>query len=103
MNAEDAEKYGIKDGDEVIVQSRRGLIQVSATISKIVKGQIFVPFHFGYWDIATGSAASAANELTFGMSYSSTLGDYVIDHITSRTMGPNLQTTHVQILRCLDH
>jgi ferredoxin-nitrate reductase len=66
LNAEDAEKYGIKDGDEVIVRSRRGAIQVPATISKIAKGQIFVPFHYGYWDKAKGSAASAANELTFG-------------------------------------
>jgi ferredoxin-nitrate reductase len=58
---------GISDGDEVVIKSRRGAIQIPAKISKIAKGQIFVPFHYGYWDRAKGSAAAAANELTFGI------------------------------------
>jgi predicted molibdopterin-dependent oxidoreductase YjgC len=66
LNAEDAENYGIKG----LIKIRRGAIQVPATISKIVKGQIFIPFHYGYWDKANGSTASAANELTFGTSKS---------------------------------
>jgi len=68
LDAEDAENYGIKDGDEVLIKSRRGAIQVPATISKIAKDQIFIPFYYGYWDKAKGSAASAANELAFGTS-----------------------------------
>jgi ferredoxin-nitrate reductase len=69
MNAEDAETHGIKDGDEAIIKSRRGAIQVPVKISKIAKGQIFVPFHYGYWDKEKGSRASAANELTFGKNW----------------------------------
>jgi ferredoxin-nitrate reductase len=48
LNAEDAENYGIKDGDEVLIKSQRGAIQVPATISKIAKDQIFIPFYYGY-------------------------------------------------------
>jgi ferredoxin-nitrate reductase len=70
LNTEDAENYGIKDGDEVLIESRSGALQVPATISKITKGQIFIPFHYGYWDKAKGSTASAANELAFGTSKS---------------------------------
>lgn len=66
LNAVDAEKLGIQDGDQVIVKSRRGVVQLPCMISKIAPGQTFIPFHFGYWDKAKGSAAQAANELTFG-------------------------------------
>ena len=66
MNVEDAEARGIGDGDEVVITSRRGAIQVPMKISKIAKGQVFVPFHYGYWDKGKGSRASAVNELTFG-------------------------------------
>lgn len=38
-------------------------------LTKIAKGQIFVPFHYGYFDKAKGSAAAAANELTFGKTF----------------------------------
>lgn len=66
MNEDDAAERGIKDGDQVVVKSRRGVIQVPVTIAKIARGQIFIPFHYGYWDKEKGTAASAANELTFG-------------------------------------
>lgn len=51
----------------LVIKSRRGAIQMPGTLSKIAKGQIFIPFHYGYWDKAKGTAASAANELTFGI------------------------------------
>jgi hypothetical protein len=59
------------DGDEVVIKNRRGAIQVPATVSKIANRQNFIPFYYGYWDKAEGSAASAANELTFGIYKSS--------------------------------
>lgn len=58
----DAEHYGIKDGEDVIVSSRRGKIQVPARVGEIEPGQVFIPFHYGYWDDA--EKARAANELT---------------------------------------
>jgi predicted molibdopterin-dependent oxidoreductase YjgC len=59
------------DGNEVVIKSQRGAIQVPATVSKIANRQIFIPFYYDYWDKADGSAASAANELTFGIYKSS--------------------------------
>lgn len=65
ISREDAEAAGIKDGEDVVVQSRRGQVELPAKISKIAKGQTFVPFHYGYWD-APDDRARAANELTQG-------------------------------------
>ncbi|RCW42018.1 formate dehydrogenase alpha subunit [Halanaerobium sp. MA284_MarDTE_T2] len=56
INAEDAEKMGIKNGDRVKIGSRRGEIETNAEIVETVQpGQIFMPFHF---------AESPANRLT---------------------------------------
>ncbi len=53
---EDAEKYGVQDGDAVKIRSRRGQIQAAVKVSpKAVVGTIFIPFHF---------AQAAANTLT---------------------------------------
>src|SRR5947209_2506977 len=71
MHADDARKYGIADGDMVLVESRRGKIVVPARIGDIgregkvhdlLPGHTFVPFHFGYWD--EPGRPRAANELT---------------------------------------
>jgi len=52
----DAGKYGLKDGQEVRVSSRRGEIKAKARLSgKAVDGTLFIPFHW---------AQAAANELT---------------------------------------
>jgi anaerobic selenocysteine-containing dehydrogenase len=58
----DASKLRIKDGDWVRVTSRRGSIEAQAAIGDIESGQVFLPFHFGYWD--NPGRARAANELT---------------------------------------
>ena len=67
VNAEDAKLLNIDDGEEVVVCSRRGKVQLKATIGRMSRGQTFIPFHFGYFD-ATDDKARAANELTMGKS-----------------------------------
>src|SRR3569832_2244296 len=58
----DAARLGIREGDTVVVESRRGRIEVPARIGDIATGQVFVPYHYGYWD--EPGRARAANELT---------------------------------------
>ena len=53
----------IQEGDMVLVTSRRGAIEIAASIGDIKPGQVFIPFHYGYWDSNDGRAR-AANELT---------------------------------------
>ncbi len=44
----DAERYGVADGEEVGLQSRRGAIRLEAKVTrKVAEGVVFVPFHFG--------------------------------------------------------
>jgi anaerobic selenocysteine-containing dehydrogenase len=62
ISAPDALRLGLSTGDWVRVESRRGSIKVRARIGDILPGEVFVPFHYGYWDQAEG--ARAANELT---------------------------------------
>jgi anaerobic selenocysteine-containing dehydrogenase len=65
ISPEDAATYGVADGEEVVVKSRRGAVQMPVYVGKIAKGQCFMPFHYGYWDASDGKAR-AANELTRG-------------------------------------
>lgn len=47
INVEDAEKLGIRDGDLVKLVSRRGELKVKAKVTEnILKGVVFMPFHF---------------------------------------------------------
>jgi formate dehydrogenase alpha subunit len=56
MHPADAEIHGIRDGDAVRVQSRRGEVILRATVTeKTSVGVVFIPFHF---------AEAAANLLT---------------------------------------
>jgi formate dehydrogenase alpha subunit len=56
LAAADAAKYGIADGDQVSLKTRRGKITAKAQIStKAVPGTVFLPFHF---------AEASANKLT---------------------------------------
>ena len=63
LSKEDAHKYNIGEGDQVLVESRRGKVQVGARVGLMAPGQVFIPFHFGYFDTQDGRAR-AANELT---------------------------------------
>jgi formate dehydrogenase alpha subunit len=56
ISPQDAEAYGIENGDLLRIASRRGEIEAKARLSgKAVKGTIFIPFHY---------AKAAANKLT---------------------------------------
>jgi len=56
ISPQDAKRLGVGDGEKVVVRSRRGEIQISASITeKVAPGVVFIPFHF---------AESAANVLT---------------------------------------
>ncbi|HLJ93577.1 MAG TPA: molybdopterin dinucleotide binding domain-containing protein [Gemmataceae bacterium] len=60
---EDADRLGVRDGDELEVASRRGSVRAPAKIGDILPGHVFLPFHYGYWD-EQDSHHRAANELT---------------------------------------
>jgi ferredoxin-nitrate reductase len=62
ISTEDAQRLGIADGDWIRLTSRRGKLEAPARIGDIGPGEIFVPFHYGYWDDPERSRA--ANELT---------------------------------------
>jgi formate dehydrogenase major subunit len=56
VHPNDAEEYGIEDGDEVTIRSRRGEITVTANVTEDIKeGSIWTTPHF---------AAASANRLT---------------------------------------
>jgi ferredoxin-nitrate reductase len=62
LSREDAERFGIDNGDPVEVGSRRGHVQVEARIGSILPGHLFMPFHYGDWDET--DRPGAADELT---------------------------------------
>jgi anaerobic selenocysteine-containing dehydrogenase len=96
MSAKDAEKFGVKDGEMVVVKSRRGQVEVKARVGRIAEGQVFIPFHHGYFD-STDGRARAANELTIGRNPNIDLEQTLT--VKNRRMGPRFKTAHVQI-RC---
>lgn len=67
VSKKDAAKAGVSDGEMVIVRSECGAVELRCSVGDIADGQVFIPFHFGYWDSKDGRAR-AANELTFGQS-----------------------------------
>jgi anaerobic selenocysteine-containing dehydrogenase len=65
MSVKDAADQGIDEGDVVDVSSARGMIRGQVRISGIRDGVLFVPFHYGYWDVSDADDHHrAANELT---------------------------------------
>ncbi|MFI1931374.1 molybdopterin oxidoreductase family protein [Streptomyces sp. NPDC020330] len=70
LSASDAEAQGLDEGDLVEVAGPRGALRGRVRITGIRPGLLFVPFHYGYWDTASGSGPDdttpprAANETT---------------------------------------
>jgi anaerobic selenocysteine-containing dehydrogenase len=65
----DAARFGIADGDPVLVTTARGEVEMPARVNGIRPGVAFIPFHYGYWDLGpeagpVGRPGRAANELT---------------------------------------
>jgi anaerobic selenocysteine-containing dehydrogenase len=51
MNAADAKKLKVRDGDIVRVESRRGAVEAPARVGDLVAlGVVFIPFHYGELD-----------------------------------------------------
>jgi ferredoxin-nitrate reductase len=59
---EDAAELDLSDGEQIVVETRRGRIEAPVRVGDIKRGHIFVPFHYGYWDAS--DRPRAANELT---------------------------------------
>lgn len=64
ISQEDADYFGIVDGEMIKVESRRGSVKAEARIADIIPGTIFIPFHYGYWDEDNNKHQRAANEMT---------------------------------------
>jgi anaerobic selenocysteine-containing dehydrogenase len=64
LNALDAQEMQLKEGDFVRVASRRGHIDGPVRLGNIMRGHVFAPFHYGYWDDEYSEYSRAANELT---------------------------------------
>ncbi|KUI25413.1 molybdopterin oxidoreductase family protein [Mycobacterium sp. GA-2829] len=68
MSPADARRGGIAEGDVVRVVTPRGSVTAACRISGIRDGVVFVPFHYGYWDVPqipeSDGHHRAANELT---------------------------------------
>jgi ferredoxin-nitrate reductase len=62
ISEEDAVRLGVKNGDLLEVESRRGKVAAPARVGEIIPGHLFIPFHYGYFD--NPGLSRAANELT---------------------------------------
>lgn len=62
INPQDAAQRGIKEGQIVIIENRRGKVQVPAKITDDIRpGVVFLPMH---WGKILGQSAARANNLT---------------------------------------
>jgi anaerobic selenocysteine-containing dehydrogenase len=65
LNPADARDLNVSEGDLLEVTSPRGVMQARARICGVRPGVVFVPFHYGYFDVAEKDGTHrAANELT---------------------------------------
>ncbi|MBF9132612.1 nitrate reductase [Plantactinospora sp. S1510] len=64
VSAEDAKRVGLAEGDLARVESARGTVRARVRVCGIRPGVVFVPFHYGYWDVSGPQRERAANELT---------------------------------------
>lgn len=67
INVDDAAAAGIAGGDPVEVRTVRGTVHATARLTRIRRGVLFIPFHYGYWDADQAQRTQrsrAANETT---------------------------------------
>ncbi|HEX6389795.1 MAG TPA: molybdopterin-dependent oxidoreductase, partial [Solirubrobacteraceae bacterium] len=58
LHADDAARFGVTDGEQVVVRSRRGRATLRARISdKVAPGVAFAPFHWGALHLPPGAGA----------------------------------------------
>jgi ferredoxin-nitrate reductase len=62
ISHDDARRLDLRNGDRVLMGSRRGSVEIEVKASDIAPGHLFMPFHYGDWDTPGGHRAS--NELT---------------------------------------
>jgi anaerobic selenocysteine-containing dehydrogenase len=65
---EDATALGLAEGDLAEIASPRGAVHARVRISEVRPGVLFLPFHYGYWELPDGADGDthrrAANETT---------------------------------------
>ncbi|MBO8173848.1 MAG: formate dehydrogenase subunit alpha [Thermococcus sp.] len=59
INEKDAQKLGIKNGDMIIIETRRGKLKMKAKISNVKEGVVAVPFHFKVNEITSDALNKA--------------------------------------------
>jgi len=67
ISPDDAVRYRLREGDLVQIESPRGSMQAPVRIGLIAAGTVFVPFHYGSFDVDVSQPAGRtgqANELT---------------------------------------
>ncbi|MEV7096635.1 molybdopterin-dependent oxidoreductase [Amycolatopsis sp. NPDC051045] len=68
VSERDAAAAGFAEGDLAEVSTPRGAVRARIRVGGIRDGVLFLPFHYGYWDVehpAGKDGDRAANELTF--------------------------------------
>ncbi len=86
MNPELATHLGVAEGDAVLVQSRRGEVRFSATVSPdIRRDTLFAPFHWG--------GKQAANVLTIpALDPTSRMPEFKVCAVRARALNPRLES-----------
>jgi len=67
ISTADADLLALTEGDLAEITTPRGSVRARVRVTGIREGVVFLPFHYGYWDVgAPGAdgAGRAANELT---------------------------------------
>ncbi|MFC7407203.1 molybdopterin oxidoreductase family protein [Georgenia alba] len=64
VSAGDAELLGVTEGDLAEITTPRGTVRARTRVTGIREGVVFLPFHYGYWDVGPDGGGRAANELT---------------------------------------
>jgi anaerobic selenocysteine-containing dehydrogenase len=66
VSASDAASRGLADGDLAEITTPRGAVHARVRVCGIRDGVLFLPFHYGYWDVSPDDDRHdrAANELT---------------------------------------